>query len=234
MSDEKKARNLTSKGLLHRAKIAKSALGFFQQYREYLVSGELAPITSPIVAAVDSGDVLPTPALNEVINLVFAHNLAKDVKQAEDKMARNMAESQTEKAYVATIYDEHGQIATRIIQDGEKQLIVDNEGEVIGARAKKAGKVENLTKGFENHERAIEWAYRRLFEGASGWTAQIVSTRLFTKSGAPFTTVVDRDEAIRKLFPRGKTPIMHKRKETTNKLSFGVKARNDVAKFSYG
>jgi hypothetical protein len=224
MADKK----VTAKSLLHKARIAKSALGFLSANREYLVSGELAPICSSIVAKVDSGDIMPTAGLNEIAQVVMNHIIASEIAKGETALAsRNtpkvsansnspskgkVATSST-KNYVATVYDGKNEIATRVNPS--------------------SGEVEDIVMSFDMGQRANEWADRRLVEGASDWRAEVVAVKLQTSNG-PMTTYITRDEAFERVYAKKSGPVMHTKKPASGALSFGVKVNNYVAKFSRG
>jgi hypothetical protein len=72
-------RKMTLKGFLHKSttKAANSATAFLAAHREFLQTGELALFTTPILLRVDSKDLMPTPALEEIKAVVLAHHLAE-------------------------------------------------------------------------------------------------------------------------------------------------------------
>lgn len=216
-------RKVTLKGFLHKARIAKSALGFLATHREYLLTGEIAALTSPIVAKVDCGALMPTPALETIQNIVLAHMLASDIAKGEAAMAKanepkaakaEKAESEPKepKAYQVEVFDGKGNIATRVNEKGNE---------------------EDIASEFDNHQRALEWADRRLFEGASDWTAQVFAIKLITANG-PMTTVILRDHSVERILKVKRGPVMHKKPTSGSKLSFGCKVTNDVSRFSRG
>jgi len=130
MSDsDKKIRVMSPKGFLHKANSAKSALGFMDQYRQYMLTGELASVLSPIVFKVEEGNLLPTPALAEIQNAVFHHIVALETSKAMASMERSNApkkikierEPRIPKNWLATILTASGEIATRINSKGEEE-----------------------------------------------------------------------------------------------------------------
>lgn len=101
-------RKITVKGFVKKASAAKSALAFISQYREYLTSGEVATITSPILDKIDNGELVPTAGLNEITNAVFAHMMVMDLQKAEASIeAAN--EPAVTKPVVARIVDSRGE-----------------------------------------------------------------------------------------------------------------------------
>jgi len=70
---------MTPRRLLHKANSPKvSALAFFQAHREYLLASdsEVSYATASIVKKLESGELLPTPALTELKRVVLDHILA--------------------------------------------------------------------------------------------------------------------------------------------------------------
>ena len=200
-------RNMTPKGFLHKTttKAAGSALAFLASYREYLLTSEVAAVTSPIIARLDAGTVMPTPALEEVKNAVFAHMLAADTLKAEASIEREQAPRKT-KPHVGMIYDETGAIAVRMTEDGPEDLI----------------------KSFDLPQDCLRWCIRRLIEAAP----RSYATMDHVKTAQQET--VTRDDAFAIEFKSKKGPVMKPQSKTTSKLSFGVKVSEDRASFSRG
>lgn len=219
MNDKAKTpRVMTEKGFLHKSSIAKSASAFLDAHREYLTTGAIAQFTSPIVARIDSKELMPTPGLTEIRNVVLAHMLAKDQLKGEAAMLKASEPSQSNKSYIATIYHADGTIATSKVMDPNSEHY---------------GEEKDLIQGFDMGQRANEWSFRRLFEQESDAYAEVVAVKLITANG-PMTERFTRDQAIEHLHPRKAGPVMQKKPTSTNKLGFGVKAKQDVAKFSRG
>lgn len=114
MANESKERKMSPKGFLHKTttKAANSAIAFLAQYREYLVTGEVKDKTSPIIAKVDAGELLPTPALREIQYAVMTHIIEADSAKG------------TRKPWKASIYDAAGVLQTRMKNDGEEEDLV--------------------------------------------------------------------------------------------------------------
>jgi hypothetical protein len=81
-------RKITIKGFIKKATNAKGAEGFLAQYREYLTTGEVASITSPIIAKIDNGGLTPETGLEDITNAVFAHMMVRDLNKAEESVAK--------------------------------------------------------------------------------------------------------------------------------------------------
>jgi hypothetical protein len=208
MADTKE-RKMTPKGFLHKTttKAANSAIAFLAQYREYLTTGELALKTSPIIAQVDAGELLPTPALKEIQYAVMTHIIESDTAKAEKSMDET-ARVGTRKPWRTTIYNAAGEVQTRVTEKGE---------------------VEDLIKGFDLGQRANEWADRRLFDGASDWYAMVEHTVL-----ANVQTRIERSDSIARILKQPKGPTIQQKGKSTKTLGFGVKAKETRVTFSRG
>ena len=205
MSEQKKERKMTPKGFLAKTqtKAAKSAIGFLTQYREYLTTGEVAEQTSPIIAKLDAGEILPTPALKEVQNAVMMHIIKADEKKLEQPAATSGGG--TRKAWRATVFDASGNVMTRIKENGEE---------------------EELVKGFDLSSDADRWCDRRLFEGTHGWYAEVEHTAMNVK------TRIERGDAMARILKKPKGPTVQVKGKSTKTLGFGVKAKQTRVTFS--
>ena len=202
-----KPKGMSFKGFLAKAtKPNVSAIAFMAAHREYMVSGELAPLLSPIVARVDTGELLPTPALSVIAAAVVNHIIASDIAKLEDKI-NNPPQGAAPKPWIATVYDGKGVIATRINPKGE---------------------VEDLIQGFEMGQEADRWADRCLFDGASDWYAIVANAKVNLMNR------VERAEAIARILKQPKGPAIHAKSTTTKSLGFGVHAKQDRSSFSRG
>lgn len=198
---------MTAKGFLHKTttKAANSAMAFIQSHRDWLMTGELAMLTSPIIKKLDEQSLLPTPALREIQYAVMNHIIESDRRKAEAAMDSSNDSVNKSKAWQAIIYDGAGSICT----------IINNKG-----------KEENLVKGFEHASEGDRWIDRKLFDGASDWYGEI--------SGHGTIVRVNRAEAIARLLKKPKGPAIHQSSKSTGALGFGVKASQDRASFSRG
>lgn len=216
MSNVKKERVMSPKGFLHKTttKAAASATAFLSQYREWLSTGEVAIVTAPILAKLDSKELMPTPALNEIINAVYTHMVVSEIRKGEEAMARREAGPQsTPKNWIVTVFDKNGKVATRINAKGE---------------------VEELTKSFDLGQDADRWADRRLVEGEPDCIAVVQHATILNKHGEPLSQTILRGDAMARAFKVQGGPVMRKTGGTTSSLSFRPKAHNDVSKFSHG
>ncbi len=209
-------RKMSAKGFLHKSngKAALNAVAFLAAHREWLQTGELALFTTPILLKVDSREMMPTPALEEIKQVVLAHHLAEEIRIATEKMAK--ADEPTErktKNYVATVWN--------------------SKGEVVQAPDSN-GKIKDLKDSFETSTQAERWADNRLFDGATDWFCVVETTHVFKQNGDPFTATILRADAIARILKRPKAPVMKAQKKSGGRLSFGVKAHQTKAAFSHG
>lgn len=215
MSNDKKIRVMSAKGFLHKSttKAALSAAAFLQTHREWLTTGDLAIMTSPILAKVDSKELMPTPALEEIKVVVLNHMIASEIRKGEEQMeAREAGPTSNPKNWIATIFDSQGKIQTRINAKGEK---------------------EELKTSYEMMQEADRWCDRRLVEGASDWFGTVVhATMVSPKTGDPISFTITRGDAMARQFAATKGPVMKAQSRSTGKLSFGVKVKEDRSRFS--
>ncbi len=209
-----KPRNMTAKGFLHKSGGKVSAAGFLAEYRNWLLNGDFAQVSSPILAKLDSGEILPTPALDEIRQAVFSHHLRLEALKAEKKLLESTAGEAPSKPWNVRVYTAKGEIATR--------------------NNPTTGEVEDLDQDFDTASAADRWADRRLFEGESDNYAVVSSNALYRSDGDPISTVVLRADAIARILKQPKGPIAKKTGTRDNKLSFGVKAVQDRCHFSHG
>lgn len=213
MPDTKKPRTMTPKGFLAKmnTKAAQSAIGFLAQYRDYLTTGEVSEATSAIVAKVDAGELLPTPAMQEIGYAVMTHIIQSDAAKMDAKLNGESKGGRVSKPknWVATVYDEKGVIQTRINAKGE---------------------VEDLIKGYDLGQDADRWAMRRLYEGASDWYAEVVHSFIPNVGNR-----IDRSDAIAYIEKKPKGPAIHQKGKSTKSLGFGPgKVGQTRVTFSHG
>lgn len=217
---------MSPKLLLHRANISKSALGFLQQYRDYMTTGELAETLSPIIRKVDDGSLMATPAVGEIAQAVMMHVIASDslkLEQAIQKQTHSPTKgfrssqamsppslsnvSQSQKNWTAMVVDQNDVV----------QTYLDAKGEEKELRAS-GNDVSTLDR----------WLDRKLFAGSSDWHGVIEHSVMKVR------TIVDRQDAIARLMIGRKGPVSKGQAKSAGKLSFGMKVRNDVSHFSRG
>jgi len=217
MSQANTAKPMTIKSWLRKSTSPKlSALAFLQASRQFLETGELASLTSPILRRIDQGELMPTPALPLLQDILLTHSLQVEARKAEAKLMAALdaeGEGGTAKPWEATIYDAKGDVQTRLTEEGKE---------------------EDLQKSFALASEADRWTDRRLFEGASDWYGVIQHATITRSDGEPISTVVMRQDALARILKAPKSPFSKKTGTRDNKLSFGVKVQQSHAKFSHG
>lgn len=202
-------KSISPKMLLHRANTSKSAMGFIQQYREYMVSGELADLLSPIVARVDAGSLMPTPAKDEIARATLEHIVACDLvklEESRDKLMKGETHSST-KRWQASVVDANDVIQTYINEDGE---------------------VKDLIKSGDDVSTLDRWLDRKLFEGSSEWHGIIEHSVMQVR------TIVERSDAIARILRQPKSAVSRQQSKSAGRLSFGMTCKQDHSHFSHG
>jgi hypothetical protein len=211
--ETKKPRNMSAKGFLHKASGKVSAAAFIEQHTAWLLTGDLADFTAPILKAVADKELMPTPALAALTNVVLGHMIATENAKAEDALLNPKTRDKKSYPWIATVLNAKGEVQTRVKEDGS---------------------IENLEKGFEKSSDADRWCDNRLFDGACDWYATVSHTSIINRHGNPLSTIILRDDAIARKLQAPKGAVMKQHSQTTDKLSFGVKCGNDRAVFSKG
>lgn len=206
----KKPRKMSAKGFL--SKITKpnvSAAGFISAYREFMLTGELSYVLSPIIARVDAGDLLPTPALVLISNATMYHQIASDTIKAEKAIEEQQNPTSVKpKNWTATIYDSKDVIQVRINPKGEE---------------------ENLIKSFDVSGDADRWVDRRLsLDGQGDWYAVI------QHSHSNVRVVIMRNDAMARFYRQAKKPTMKAQSKSTGALSFRPHVKESRSTFSRG
>lgn len=208
---EKKVRAMTPKGFIKKSGGNVSALAFILAQREWLVTGELCELTSPLLAQLDAKEILPTPCLESLRAIVMGYQLSKDTRIAEAKTDGNVRKGKKEHDFIATIYNSVGVIQTRTNDQGED---VD------------------LVQGFDSPSVASHWCDLRLIDGAPDWFGVVIHTKMIDKeTEEPMSAIVLRNDAIGRAFRAKRGAVMAK-KPTQSKLSWGAKVKNFTCHFS--
>lgn len=250
---------MTPKMFLARSTGKVSAAAFLAQYREYLLTGKLAELTMPILQKLDKGEVMPTPALNEIRSIVAAHEAELIAEVNNKKVGKQKEKEEKEKAKVALkeataafkavlpeatsaltvveVSEGATEIVVNDIDSGENQsyiaTIFDDSGNIV-VRVKDDGKEEILQKKFKLYQEAERWVDRRLIENGSECHGEVSHTSMCDKNGLPLTTSIDRVSSMGRLFRAKRSPMMKAHQKPSGKLSFGVKVREDHFHFSHG
>lgn len=214
-------RKMSFSGFLKKATSAKSALGFLSAHRNYMLTGELSPVLSPIVALIDDGTLMPTPAVEQIAQAVLSHIVASDQAALEARIQKSAGKvalaalpkpevEKEEKAlapWIVSVYDSTGQICTRVKNNGD---------------------VEDLVKGFNDSSSADRWAIRRLLEQASDSVAHVDHSYL------PIHTIMTRNTAMSIALKQPKSAVTRPQSKGSQKLSFGCKVKESRSVFSGG
>lgn len=233
MEETKKIRVTTPKSFLRKcnSKAAVSAIGFLSEpaNREYLLSGEVSSVTAPIVTMVDSGTLLPTPAMDAIRAAVCGYMVAVNMRDAEESIARRANEvdsvpgeakessgvKRIPKPWTATVYDGRGNVMVHVNQETKEET--------------------DLVKGFDLSQRATEWIDRRLFEGSSDCFGVVKSNTLVCKeTGEALSQTIIRTDSIARIMKTPKSAVCKHKPKSGSRLSFGVKVSNDRSIFSGG
>lgn len=148
-------RNISIENFIKKATKTAGAEGFLSQYREYLKTGEVAAIATPILAKIDSGNLNATSGLEEITNAVFAHMMVRNIKKVEQKVAKANQHS-SKKSVLAKIRSHRGGDITEEYFDlhQEAERWVDNRlyegypgsyGEIIHTKILIKGKPQTTT-----------------------------------------------------------------------------------------
>ena len=143
-------RKMSLKGFLNKAnsKAANSANAFLTAHKEFLMTGQLGELTGPILIRLDNRELLPTPALSEIKQLVLGYMIAQQVVSGQPKVRdpkdpNTKASTSTSKPYTGEVYDEFNTVI--------------------------------YSQAFEAHIRAQDWCDRRLvLDAGNGWIGKII------------------------------------------------------------
>ena len=208
-NEDKKPRKMTAKGWLAKAGGKVSAAAFLQASREFLLTGNLAEATTPIISRVDTEGLLPSPAL-ELLRVAVMNHLLNESAEATDKAA-----SRGEKKdlpYLAKILDGEGNVA-----------IGQNE----------AGEDIDLVRSFAMAQEGERWIDRRMVDGSPDWRGEVIATHMIGVNG-PITTHVTREESLKRQLRSKAGPVSKTMGKSQGKLSFGATCHPDRSVFSRG
>jgi len=200
-------RKMGPKGLLRKANSGKiGALAFIAAHRDYLTTGELAYVTGPIVTKIESGELYPTPGMEEIKIAVMTHIMLCDAIGAKDKQEKASSSPKTSKSFEACI------------RDGSGAVLYKDDG-------------KPMRQAFDLPQRASEWVDRRLFEQSPDCYGEV--THLKAHNPLTATDTILRDDSIARILKTGMRPVCKVMKSSAT-LGFGVKAKQSKANFSHG
>lgn len=200
---------ITPKLFILRASQTKNAVGFIQQYRQWLENGELASIVSPILRKIDSKSLFPTPGLQEIQNAVLVHHLSMEVQKQEILQAKKIVVANTPKPnknYFAVVLDTNGD------------------------------ELPNYEPQFFQHDTAaIHWVDLRLVKEAPGCYGEVSNLAMFDREGNPLVLFVERDDSLHRLFRKKKGPVVQRKSMGLSKpLGNQMRCKQDRQSFSRG
>jgi len=208
MANEK--RNMTARGFLAKANSAKSAQAFFEAHKEYILTGEIAPLTAPIFGAFEKGAMLPTVALLTMKQAVVAHIMLAATTAAKEAAAKPpKAPAKSGLPYRVEVLDAEGDI------------VMGDNGDI-------------LLNFFEKWQDAERWLDRKLFDAGPACHGEITHTYHVNGDRRIKVHPIMRDDSIARVLHKGPQGAFKSLKFGGSKLGFGVKAKNDVSKFSRG
>lgn len=213
MSTAKTVKEMSATSFLNKAvKNSHCAAAFLVKHRDYIVQGSLRQILYPILRQVDMGEMMPTPALMKMQETLLTHIYVVEeenyYQQQEKKLAKVQArQEKQDKLWSAVVYDENGNIATYVKNNGE---------------------TDTCEKTFEKASEANRWTDRHLFNGGVNYLGEITNVSLNVRE------VITRSQAIERILKAKRNPVMHSNSKTTGKLSFGMKVKQDTCSFSRG
>jgi hypothetical protein len=206
-------RKMTVKLFLYKSgtKAANSAEAFINSYREFLTTGEVSSVVSPIIARIDAKEVMPTPGLELIRQACLAHQIAADAAKAEAKLEQQQdSETQAEpkRPWNVRVFNARGVLQTRTDVNGNEL---------------------DMDQFFDLSQRASEWADRRLVHDCGADCFAVI-----THYPSNTDTLVLRDDAFARVFPKSKSPIAKRTGAPAGGLGFQAKAKPSRAVFSHG
>jgi hypothetical protein len=204
---------MTPKMFLHKSgtKAAASASAFLAAHRTFLETGELYPVTGPILAKLDAKELMPTPALSELRQVILNHMIASEVSKLE--RAHEVTE-RTPKNWQVTIYTSEGKVAQRFKTEDQEWV--------------------DLVAEFDQPQEADRWADRRLFEGEHDWFAVVSHATQLNKHGQLLSSTITRQDAMARVLASKPGPVIKGQAKSSGRLGWGVKSKPSVSKFSAG
>lgn len=205
------------------------------------------PFLAEILAAEKSGNLLPTMTIQVCQNLLFQHMVETEMQDAKAKIAKSIelhkkqiARKAQREAEGDEVSDEEGPSKNYLITLMVKQYNLSDQliGEEMGVlRRTKFREVENESGeivsekyieskpaqwGADLYSEAEGIAHRALVANENSVYAIIENT-----IGKVVKTKIDRSSAFAQLFRSKKGAVMKSKPQSTPKLNFGVKAKND-------
>ena len=200
-------RNMSLKGFIHKANGKISAESFLSKHREWLSNNnEVRELTTPILSKVEKGELLPTPALEEIRRVVYDCMMVRENENILKQVDKNR------RKYFAK---KEGKFAA-VILDAQEKVVLEEKPE---------GWFE-LAKSFDMPQAALRWVDRKLVDNAGCFGV--------IQSNGNVYEVVEREESLSRLLRQPKKAVCRRMSAGMSRLSFGVKAHQSMTKFSTG
>jgi len=202
-------RHITPRTFLKKANSLKiSAEVFLQTHRNFLTTGKLGELTSPILAKFDSKEILPSPCLEAISSVVLKYILDQEQQKGEKALL-----SSEPKQYEGTVYDAEGRVCTAVNEHGEdKELVLLSDD---------GGAIER-------------WLNRRLFDQGPGAYGIIVNHKMLDKEGKFYQVIIQRDDAVWAILRPKKMGAMKRMASKSAPLGWKPKVQGDRFYFSRG
>ena len=226
MSESKK-RAVTIKSFIKGASSPRiSAQAYLEAHEEFLSSGELAPLVTPIIAQVKERKVMPTPALVHIQQVAFDYMMESEKRKALEKLAATASGNKLDKHTAHRVRSTASQTS----------VVYDKNGNILTAIDERTGEEYDLIKDHDLFQNAQGWCHRRLDQCEPNAYAIITSNKVITSKGV-MTTRIERGTAISALLKRKPgmgAQISKSAPKSTSRLGFGVKCNPSKATFSAG
>lgn len=187
-----------------------SASTFIKENREYICS---FPRLLPIVAELEAGRLLPTPALDKITTLIAVEPIDPAMK-TEEVLNKKTGEIK--------------KVTPKSLE--EKKEKTPDKYTIFMYVKDELGGVTPLeeTWSADLFQAAVRLSHRRLFNREDSVRAEII--------GMGVSTVIERSEAIAEILKSPGTPVMKRKPQYGGggKLGFKVQAKQWTPKFSHG
>lgn len=217
MTDKKK-RQMSPNGFFNRlVKVQKknqSAEGFLKQHREFILTGELFKITTPVLIKFDAGLADPKSTIEDLTQVVF--DFIREEEQKEFLRQKEKIEAGEKKKNI------YASVIARILDHNGNPVVMVKDGKELDSE-----------KGFALGQDAERWVDRRLvFDAEPGCFGEIVHPRVILK-GEPMKSVVSREESFARLHGGGKKgPVMKRTPRSVSRLTSVMRVKESRATFS--
>lgn len=218
-----KDKAMTAKSFLHKASAKVSPVVFLFTHKDWLTHN--VPETIIVFNELDNGTIFPTSALETIKELVF--QFQKNQDNQKHKLYEQKLSSNTQKTN-SKPKETSKEEKPKVVKSGWIAIILDSKGNVVTKNG------EDLSKSFELIQQADRYVDLRLVEAASDCFGVISHTTMVSSDNEAIEFTVLRQDAIARVFTPNKKPAMRDTSGKSGRLSFGIKVKDYVAKFSHG